>query len=105
VTSVLLPTYKKESSLGLADIHTLDDLARVKATVVRSIREDGWAVLNAEDDHCLKIAGRFEYATSPDFSLDENHPRAVQLAKEGKVVAVYENGFIRIKKRRTENSC
>ena len=30
--------------------------------------------------------------------MDENHPRMVQFAKEGKIVAVYENGYITIKK-------
>ncbi len=32
------------------------------------------------------------------FSLDENSATALKLAKEGKIVAVYENGFITIKK-------
>ena len=30
--------------------------------------------------------------------MDENNPKVVQFAKEGKIVAVYENGFITIKK-------
>jgi cyanophycin synthetase len=30
--------------------------------------------------------------------MDENHPTAVRLSKEGKIVAVYENGFITVKK-------
>ena len=46
----------QEDHLGLSDIHTLDDLARVKSTVVKSIKKDGWAILNAEDEQCLKIA-------------------------------------------------
>jgi cyanophycin synthetase len=87
----------QEDHLGLSDIHTLDDLARVKATVVRSIKKDGWAILNAEDDQCIKIAADLS-CNIAYFSMDENHPRAVQFAKEGKIVAVYENGFITIKK-------
>lgn len=87
----------QEDHLGLSDIHTLDDLARVKATVVRSIKKDGWAILNAEDDQCMKIAGDLS-CNIAYFSMDENHPNAVQFAKEGKIVAVYENGFITIKK-------
>jgi cyanophycin synthetase len=83
--------------LGLSDIHTLDDLARVKATVVRSIKKDGWAILNAEDDQCLKIANELSCNVAY-FSMDENNPKVVQFAKEGKIVAVYENGFITIKK-------
>lgn len=87
----------QEDHLGLSDIHTLDDLARVKATVVRSIRKDGWAILNAEDDQCLKIANEISCNVAY-FSMDENNPKVQQFAKEGKIVAVYENGFITIKK-------
>lgn len=87
----------QEDHLGLSDIHTLDDLARVKATVVRSIKKDGWAILNAEDDQCLKIANELSCNVAY-FSMDENNPKALQFAKEGKIVAVYENGFITIKK-------
>ena len=35
--------------LGLQGIDTLEELAEVKATVVRITRRDGWAVLNADD--------------------------------------------------------
>jgi cyanophycin synthetase len=87
----------QEDHLGLSDIHTLDDLARVKATVVRSIKKDGWAILNAEDEQCLKIANELSCNVAY-FSMDENNPKVVQFAKEGKIVAVYENGFITIKK-------
>jgi cyanophycin synthetase len=87
----------QEDHLGLSDIHTLDDLARVKATVVRSIKKEGWAILNAEDDHCLKIANELS-CNIAYFAMDENNPKVVQFAKEGKIVAVYENGFITIKK-------
>ncbi|WP_298304328.1 cyanophycin synthetase [Flavobacterium sp.] len=87
----------QEDHLGLSDIHTLDDLARVKATVVRSIKKDGWAILNAEDDQCLKIANELSCNVAY-FAMDENNPKVVQFAKEGKIVAVYENGFITIKK-------
>ncbi len=87
----------QEDHLGLSDIHTLDDLARVKATVVRSIKKDGWAILNAEDEHCLKIANELS-CNIAYFSMDENNPKVKEFAKEGKIVAVYENGFITIKK-------
>ena len=87
----------QEDHLGLSDIDTLDDLARVKATVVKSIKKDGWAILNAEDEYCLKIAKDLS-CNIAYFSMDENCDTAKQLAKEGKIVAVYENGFITIKK-------
>ncbi|MCF6133191.1 cyanophycin synthetase [Flavobacterium wongokense] len=87
----------QEDHLGLSDIHTLDDLARVKSTVVKSVKKDGWAILNAEDEQCLKIANELSCNVAY-FSMDENNPKVKQFSKEGKIVAVYENGFITIKK-------
>jgi cyanophycin synthetase len=87
----------QEDHLGLSDIHTLEDLARVKATVVKSIKKDGWAILNAEDEQCLKIANELS-CNIAYFSMDENNPKVKEFSKLGKIVAVYENGFITIKK-------
>lgn len=83
--------------LGISDIHTLDDLARVKAVVPESVKKDGWAILNAEDEQCVKIGSRLDCKVAY-FSMDENHPLIKKMSKEGKTVAVYENGFITIKK-------
>ncbi|MES2409857.1 MAG: cyanophycin synthetase [Bacteroidota bacterium] len=94
---IAIITNIQEDHLGLSDIHTLDDLARVKSTVVKSVKKDGWAILNAEDDQCLKIANELSCNVAY-FSLDENNPKVKQFSKEGKIVAVYENGFITIKK-------
>jgi cyanophycin synthetase len=86
-----------EDHLGLADIHTLEDLARVKSVVVKSVKKDGWAILNAEDEQCVKIGSELECNVAY-FSLDEENPLIKKLCKEGKTVAVYENGYITIKK-------
>lgn len=87
----------QEDHLGLNDIHTLDDLARVKSTVVRSIKKDGWAILNGDDDQCIKIGNDLNCNVAY-FSMDEDSPFIKKQSKEGKIVAVYENGFITVKK-------
>ena len=87
----------QEDHLGLSDIHTLSDLARVKATVVKSIKKNGWAVLNGDDEHCVKI-GQDLNCNVAYFSLSEDSDFIKKLCAEGKTVAVYENGFITIKK-------
>jgi cyanophycin synthetase len=87
----------QEDHLGLNDIHTLDDLARVKSTVVKSIKKDGWAILNAEDEQCIKIGSELDCNVAY-FSMTEENPLIKKLCAEGKTVAVYENGFITIKK-------
>ena len=87
----------QEDHLGLNDIHSLDDLARVKSTVVKSIKKDGWAILNGDDEQCIKIGEELRCNVAY-FSLDEENPFIKKLSKEGKIVAVYENGYITVKK-------
>lgn len=94
---IAIITNIQEDHLGLSDIHTLDDLARVKSTVVKSVKKDGWAILNAEDEQCLRIGNELSCNVAY-FAMDENDPRVKQFSKEGKIVAVCENGFITIKK-------
>lgn len=94
---IAIITNIQEDHLGLSDIHTLDDLARVKSVVVRSVKKDGWAILNAEDEQCMKISNELS-CNIAYFSMDEDNPKVKQLSKEGKIVAVYEDGFITIKK-------
>ena len=94
---IAIITNIQEDHLGISDIHTLEDLARVKSTVVKSIRKDGWAILNADDEQCLKIANEINCNVAY-FAMDENNPKVKQFSKEGKIVAVYENGYITVKK-------
>jgi cyanophycin synthetase len=86
-----------EDHLGLSDIETLEDLARVKSVVVRSVKKDGWAVLNAEDPSCVAITKELECHIAY-FSMNENHPVMVEHCKTGGIGAVFENGFVTIKK-------
>jgi cyanophycin synthetase len=87
----------QEDHLGISDIHTLEDLARVKSTVVKSVKKDGWAILNADDEQCIKIGTELSCNVAY-FSMNEENPLIKKLCSEGKTVAVYENGFITIKK-------
>ena len=87
----------QEDHLGISDIHDLKDLSRVKSVVVDSVKKDGWAVLNGEDENCLEIANSLRCNVAL-FSLDENAPAIVEHCKAGGIAAIYENGFITIKK-------
>ena len=87
----------QEDHLGLSDIHDLKDLSRVKSVVVESVKKDGWAVLNGEDENCLEIAKSLSCNVAL-FSLDENCPAIIEHCAEGGIAAIYENGFITIKK-------
>jgi cyanophycin synthetase len=94
---IAIITNISEDHLGLNDINTLDDLARVKSTVVKSVKKEGWAILNADDPQCVKIGDTLDCKVAY-FSMNEDSPFIQKLGKEGKTVAVYENGFITIKK-------
>ena len=87
----------QEDHLGISDIHTLDDLARVKGVVLKSVKNDGWAILNADNKHCVKLAqdARCNIAY---FSLDEKNKVVKDHCQKGGIAAIYENGFITIKK-------
>lgn len=90
-------TNLQEDHLGLNDIETLDDLARVKSVVLKSIKKDGYAVINAGDPYCVKIAESLDCKLAY-FSLEENNPVIKKHCKAGGIAAIYENGFITIKK-------
>jgi len=45
----------QEDHMGLSDIHTLKDMANVKGVVVKSVKRDGYAVLNADNKYCVEL--------------------------------------------------
>lgn len=87
----------QEDHLGIADVHTLDDLAYVKGVVIESVKRDGWGILNADNPYCVKVANRAQ-CNIAYFSMDEKNPVIKAHCKNGGIAAIYENGFITIKK-------
>jgi cyanophycin synthetase len=92
--NVAIVTNVSADHLGLGGIHSLEDLARVKAVVAASTDRDGTTILNADDEWCVRMAkranGRVIY-----FSLhpDAEPGRGVierQLRNRGQVVLVRE---------------
>ncbi|MBK9155832.1 MAG: cyanophycin synthetase [Chloracidobacterium sp.] len=83
--------------LGLKDVNTLEDLARVKSVVPRAVGKRGYAVLNAEDDLVYKMKELVD-GTVVCFSMDENHPNIKRRVERGRVSCVYENGYVTILK-------
>ncbi len=83
--------------LGLKDVNTLEDLARVKAVVPRSVSPKGFAVLNAEDELVYQMRKRVD-GKVVYFAMDENHPNIRRNARRGGISCVYENGFITLLK-------
>ncbi len=94
---IAVVTNIQEDHLGISDIHTLDDLTRVKGVVVESVKKDGWAVLNADNPYCVSMAKKASCNVTW-FSMNENNPVVVEHCRTGGIAAVYENGYISIKK-------
>nr|WP_068893033.1 cyanophycin synthetase [Pedobacter panaciterrae] len=87
----------QEDHLGISDIHTLDDLCRVKEVVIGAVKRTGWSVLNADNKYCIKIASNAD-SNIAYFSMDEKNPVIKEHCKKGGIAAIYENGYITIKK-------
>ena len=86
-----------EDHLGLKDVNTLEDLARVKSVIPRAVSRRGYAVLNAEDERVYKMRDLVD-GRVVCFSMDENNVNIKRRAARGRVSCVYENGYVTILK-------
>jgi cyanophycin synthetase len=87
----------QEDHMGLSDINTLSDMARVKGVVARAVKRDGYAVLNADNKYCVSVSKTVD-CNIAYFSIDEKNPIIIEHCKKGGIAAIYENGFITIQK-------
>lgn len=94
---VAVVTNIQEDHMGLSDINTLKDMANVKGVVARSVKRDGYVVLNADNEYCASISKTVDCKVAY-FSINENNPLIIEHCKKGGIAAIYENGFITIKK-------
>jgi cyanophycin synthetase len=81
--------------LGLGDINTIDELAKLKAVVAESVQPNGYAILNADDPRVAAMAahvvGKVAYFTmDPDSALVRSH------IQQGGIAAIYEQGYVAI---------
>jgi len=94
---VAVITNIQEDHMGLSDINTLSDMARVKGVVARAVKRDGYAVLNADNKYCVSVSKTVD-CNIAYFSIDEKNPIVIEHCKKGGIAAIYENGFITIQK-------
>lgn len=83
--------------LGLQGIDTLEQLARAKAVVAKSVFPEGYVILNADDDLVYKMRNDVECKVAL-FSMDENNPRIKEHSANNGISCVYENGYFTILK-------
>ncbi len=94
---VAVITNIQEDHMGLSDIHTLKDMARVKGVVAESVKRSGYVVLNADNAYCASISKEVNCNVAY-FSMNETNPVIIEHCKKGGIAAIFENGFITIKK-------
>lgn len=87
----------QEDHMGISDVHTLDDLARVKSVVIDTVKKDGWGITNADNEYCVKV-GEAAQCNMAYFTMDENNPVVVEHCRKGGTAAILENGYITVKK-------
>ena len=91
VADVGIITNITEDHLGIDGINTFDDLAHVKALVVEAVKDDGYAVLNADDKYCVEVGDRLNkkiiyFSTSFDNIIIQK-----QITGGGKAVYIKKN--------------
>ena len=87
--------------MGLKEINSLEDLARVKSVVARSTKKTGYCILNADDE--LVYAMKNELSCSIAlFAMQENH-RIQEHWMTGGLVCYLENDFIVVQRGKDKN--
>ncbi len=81
--------------LGLGDINTIEEMAKVKAVLAETVIPSGYAILNADDPLVAAMARQIKaqvayFSMNPDNELLRSHTRA------GGLGALYENGYLSI---------
>lgn len=94
---VAIVTNVAADHIGLGGIHSLEQMAKVKAVVPETVFPHGYAVLNADDDLVYKMKDNLQCNIAL-FSMDETNPRIRKHCNDGGLAAVFENGFVSILK-------
>ncbi|SHJ11222.1 cyanophycin synthetase [Geosporobacter subterraneus DSM 17957] len=80
-----------DDHLGIDGIETMEDLAHTKALVAEAVKENGYAVINADDEYCLSIRDK-AYGQLILFSKDHSNKYVVKHIQDGgRVVYIKDN--------------
>ncbi len=92
---IAIVTNVAEDHLGLQDIDTIEQLARVKGVVPESVLPNGYSILNADNKWTAGMAKELKCKVAY-FSMDENNPLIKKHMKNGGLAAIFENGYVTI---------
>jgi cyanophycin synthetase len=94
---VAIVTNISADHIGLRGISSMEQMAKVKAVVPKTVLKTGYSILNAEDDLVYAMHKELDCNVA-FFSMDEKNPRIIKHCKKGGYAAIYENGYITIMK-------
>jgi len=79
--------------LGLGGINTLEELATVKSIVPRTVRDSGYAILNADDDLVYAMKDQVTSKVAL-YSIHPGSERIEQHCKDGGLAAFVDDGYL-----------
>jgi len=92
---ISIVTNISEDHLGLKGIKTLAEMAKVKSVVPKSTFDQGYAILNADDDLVFEMSEEL-YCNIALFSVDATNTRVKKHCDEGGLAAIIEKGYLTI---------
>jgi cyanophycin synthetase len=90
--NISIVTNISEDHIGLDGLRTLEDLANVKAVVPQTTYNDGYAILNADDDLVYNMRRDLDCQIAL-FSMDASSRRIKRHCSNGGLAAVIEDGY------------
>lgn len=93
--NVAIVTNIAADHLGMEGINTVEQMARVKQVVPETVCDQGYAILNADDDLVYSMQENLRCKIAL-FSMDENNLRIKDHCEKGGRAAVFENGYITV---------
>ncbi|MFO8000892.1 MAG: cyanophycin synthetase [Marinilabilia sp.] len=97
LSNVGVVTNVASDHLGLQGIQTMEQMTRLKSIVAENIYEEGYAVLNADDDNVYSMMKNIPCKAAL-FSMISTNPRIRDHCAAGGTAAVYDDGAIILRK-------
>jgi cyanophycin synthetase len=95
--NVAIVTNVAADHLGLGGINSVEQMARVKQVVPETVCDDGYAILNADDDLVYRMKDDLDCKIAL-FSMRDDNPRIKKHCENGGKACIYENGYVTIVK-------
>ena len=95
VADVAVITNITEDHLGLDDVNDMEELSFVKSLVGEAVKEDGYVVVNADDEWSKKIISRFK-SEIIFFSKSKENPLIVENINNGGIAVYLDNNTLMV---------